>query len=141
MKVKVTPKIPVRLLAIGALAAPAILTASPNAHATVTSSPAHTIQLKECGDHGSSDNVTIYSYCDGNGYQVWAEFRHTDVVDGHLDVWGPNLPRRSSPNGYWPAGTDTQRWRAEGNGTACAEGWSRVAGKWRSVGLPCVTIS
>ncbi|MEV4004248.1 hypothetical protein [Actinomadura sp. NPDC049753] len=50
------------------------------------------------------------------------------------------LSRRSSPNGYWPAGYDTRRWSGRGSGQVCAEGWSRYGGAWHSVGLPCVTI-
>lgn len=92
------------------------------------------------GPSGCNWNVCVYTAYTGLGYQVWAEFDHTRVNDGHLDVWGPGLSRRSSPNGYWPAGHDTQRWSARGSGQVCAEGWSRVAGQWHSVGLPCVTI-
>ncbi|THV42226.1 hypothetical protein [Glycomyces buryatensis] len=97
-------------------------------------------QAAENGPSGCNKNVCVYTAYTGGGYQVWAEFNHTDVQDGHLDVWGPGLSKQHSANGYWPAGRDTKRWSARGSGTVCAEGWSRTGGQWNSVGLPCVNI-
>jgi hypothetical protein len=115
-------------LGLATAAAGAITVAAPNSMLTA----AHAAS-------GCNNNVCVYTAYTGSGYQVWAEFRNT-VYDGHLDVWGPNLPRQHSPNGYWPGGYDTQRWSASGSGTVCAEGWSRIGGTWNSVGLPCVSV-
>ncbi|MFB4273808.1 hypothetical protein ACBJ59_00825 [Nonomuraea sp. MTCD27] len=101
---------------------------------------AGTARADENGPSGCNNNVCIYTAYTGSGYQVWGEFDHTNVQDGHLDFWGPGRPRVSSPNGYWPANHDTRRYAGKGSGKVCAEGWSRVGGKWNSVGLPCVTI-
>jgi hypothetical protein len=90
-------------------------------------------------ESGCNHNVCVYTAYTGSGYQVWGEFRNT-VNDGHIDFWGPGRPRISSPNGYWPGGHDTDRYSGRGSGQVCAEGWSRVGGKWNSVGLPCVTM-
>lgn len=88
---------------------------------------------------GCNHSVCVYTAYTGSGYQVWGEFTK-DVHDGHIDFWGPGRPRISSPNGYWPARHDTIRYSGSGSGQVCAEGWSRIGGKWYSIGLPCVTV-
>ncbi|NAS25967.1 hypothetical protein GT755_30355 [Herbidospora sp. NEAU-GS84] len=119
-------------MALGLLTAAAILAPAGAAQAA-SAAPVQVLAS------GCNHNVCVYTAYTGSGYQVWAEFRNT-VHDGHLDVWGPGLSRRSSPNGYWPGGHDTSRWSGKGSGQVCAEGWSRIGGVWHSVGLPCVQV-
>ncbi|WP_018352472.1 hypothetical protein [Longispora albida] len=91
------------------------------------------------GPSGCNKRVCIYTAYTGSGWQVWGEF-NVNINEGHIDFWGPNGFRQSSPNGYWPAGHDTARFSGSGSGQLCAQGWSRVGGVWYSYGLPCVNM-
>lgn len=57
---------------------------------------------------------------------------------GHVDLWGPGMPRGNSGDHFRPTTNSSGR----GVGAACAEGWASLGGgRYESVGLPCVQVS
>lgn len=56
---------------------------------------------------------------------------------GHVDLWGPGMPKHGTGDHSRPTSNGT----GKGVGAACAEGWaSDGGGRYHSVGLPCVNV-
>lgn len=128
----------VRTAAVAVVAAAAAVL--PTTATADTSTLENTVGVLDAdGPSGCNRSVCIYSEYTGSGWRVWGEFR-THVARGHIDFWGPNGFKASSPDGPWAPGGDTQKWSGSGSGGLCAQGWAFVNGRWNSLGLPCVTI-
>ncbi|WET82981.1 hypothetical protein P3102_18100 [Amycolatopsis sp. QT-25] len=99
----------------------------------------------------SSSGITNEQYCNrqvcmevnsksGGYYSVRAAFRTNPPMGathwGHFHLWGPGLDKYT-PSQERPAYQWTEWFLARGVGTVCVEGWSRLYGEMKSIGLPC----
>lgn len=108
----------------------AILVAS-----TMLTAPANAKSEQIGCDYGTNHQVRVECWGTAAGYTA-AGLALTDFY-GHIDLWGPGIPRRSGPNGTRP----TVSASGHGEGWVCAEGWRLNSdGTWSSVGLPCIYV-
>ncbi len=88
-------------------------------------------------DYGTNGKVKIQFCQIGGGYFDGEGLNHSDGFYGHIDVWGPGIPRHNDGDRFRPNNTV----RGYGSGWLCAEGWQLNSdGSWSSVGLPCVFV-